>query len=66
MSKVWGIDSKMHQHGDWDWVGVADETRSLSVDIEYNGQTVLDLGFLATCNLLPIKFLHGEWQLYQN
>ena len=46
--------------------GVADEIRSLSVDIENNGQTVHGLGFLTACNLLPIKFLSGEWQLYQN
>ena len=61
----------MHKHGGWDWVGgrgggVADEIRSLSVDIENNGQTVHGLGFLTACNLLPIKFLSGEWQLYQN
>lgn len=68
MSKIWGIDSKMHKHEGWDWwgAGVADEIRSLSVDIENNGQTVHDLGFLTACNLLPIKFLSGEWQLYQN
>ena len=46
--------------------GVADEIRSLSVDIENIDQTVHGLGFLTACNLLPIKFLSGEWQLYQN
>ena len=53
MSKIRGIDSKMHNHGGWD--GGADETRSLSVDIENNGQRVHDLGFLTACNLLPIS-----------
>lgn len=49
VSKIRGIDSKDAQS--WSWDGGADETRSLSVDIENNGQTVHDLGFLTACNL---------------